>query len=268
MIFPDAGQIAAAFRIGKNLVHEMGIFCLGIARFSLFLNCAMRSDLTIFNFEIDESLKENISRVSLLDMMTFDRSVFEKVINTKVKKKVKIKSKYPVVTLDSVCKEIFAGGDLPKNAWNKELTAEFNVPIYSNGTGKRALYGYTNITRVNEDALSISARGTIGHSTLRRAPFYPIVRLIVAIPNTNIVNLYYLNAISSYFNFSKNGKTTPQLTVPMVKPTKLPLPPLDIQQNIVDEIEKIEKETNQNQEKIDTSKKEIIKLLYEIYTLK
>ncbi len=230
---------------------------------STYIYKAFKND---FNFEIDESLKENISRVSLLDMMAFDRSVFEKVINTKVKKKVKIKSKYPVVTLDSVCKEIFAGGDLPKNAWNKELTAEFNVPIYSNGTGKRALYGYTNITRVNEDALSISARGTIGHSTLRRAPFYPIVRLIVAIPNTNIVNLYYLNAISSYFNFSKNGKTTPQLTVPMVKPTKLPLPPLDIQQNIVDEIEKIEKETNQNQEKIDTSKKEIIKLLNGLYT--
>ena len=46
------------------------------------------------DFEIDETLKENISRINLIDMMTFDRVDFEKVVNTKSKKKVKIESKY------------------------------------------------------------------------------------------------------------------------------------------------------------------------------
>ncbi len=214
---------------------------------STYIYKAFNNDL---NFEIDETLKGNISRANLLDMMTFDRVDFEKIINVKAKKKVKIESKYPIVTLDFVCKEIFAGGDLPKDAWSKDATTKFNVPIYSNGIAEKALYGYTNIARVHENALSISARGTIGYSALRKAPFYPIVRLIVAIPNTNIINLCYLYEISKYLDFSQSGKTTPQLTVPMVKPTKLPLPPLEIQQKIVDEIEEVEKKNIKLEQKI------------------
>ena len=229
---------------------------------STYIYRAFNGDTTS---EIDDSLKDNISRVNLLDMLTFDRVDFEKVINVKAKKKIKIESKYPIVTLDYVCKEIFAGGDLPKDAWCKDATTKFNIPIYSNGIEEKALYGYTNIARVNENALSISARGTIGYSALRRAPFYPIVRLIIAIPNPNIINLRYLYEISKYLNFTKSGKTTPQLTVPMVKPTKLPLPPLDIQQKIVDEIEKIEHKREKLIYKIRKTNDKIHELLNNLY---
>ena len=204
---------------------------------STYIHKAFEND---FDFTIDETIKDNISRANLLDMLTFDRVDFEKDINLSIKKKVKIETKYPLVTLEAVCKSIFAGGDVPKGNWSKTLSEEYYVPIYSNGTDENALYGYTNIEKVKEDAISISARGTIGYSEIRKAPFYPIVRLIVAIPNKNIINLKYLDLISKYLNITKGGKTTPQLTVPMVKPLKLPLPPLDIQQKIVDEIEKVE----------------------------
>ena len=40
-----------------------------------------------FDSSIDETLKNNIIRINLLDMMTFDRADFEKVINVKEKKK-------------------------------------------------------------------------------------------------------------------------------------------------------------------------------------
>ena len=43
-----------------------------------------------FDFVVDEDLKDNISKVSLLDMMTFDRIDFEKNINLHSKKKIKI----------------------------------------------------------------------------------------------------------------------------------------------------------------------------------
>lgn len=42
------------------------------------------------NINLDESLKDNISKVNLLDMMTFDRADFEKTINAKVKKKLQV----------------------------------------------------------------------------------------------------------------------------------------------------------------------------------
>ena len=47
--------------------------------------------LRYLDFSIDETLKNNISKVNLLDMMTFDRVDFEKNINLIYKKKLKLK---------------------------------------------------------------------------------------------------------------------------------------------------------------------------------
>lgn len=52
--------------------------------------------------EIDETLKDNVSKVNLLDMMTFDRVDFEKVINVKAKKKIKIESKWKKTTINNI----------------------------------------------------------------------------------------------------------------------------------------------------------------------
>ena len=209
-----------------------------------------------FETEIDETLKENISRINLIDMMTFDRVDFEKVVNTKSKKKVKIESKYPITTLENVCESIVAGGDAPQ-IYSKEKNDNYSVPIYSNGTDENSLYGYTNVEKVKKDSLSISARGTIGYAKIRKAPFYPIVRLIVATPNLKKIKLKYLESIVKNLDIDKSGATTPQLTVPMIKTLKLPLPPLDIQQKIVDEIEEVEK-TSIDSQKIITNNSEHI----------
>ena len=103
---------------------------------------------------------------------------------------------YPTMRLQAVCEgEIIAGGDVPADNWSKNPTEEYTIPIFSNGTGTGALYGYTNISRINKDSLTIAARGTIGYCELRKAPFYPAIRLIVATPNTSIVNPQYLKEV-------------------------------------------------------------------------
>ena len=74
---------------------------------------------------------------------------------------------------------IGAGGDAPKHKKYKS-DIEYTVPIYSNGTDDKALYGYAKPSEkdVQNDAISIAARGSIGFTALRKAPFLPIVRLI------------------------------------------------------------------------------------------
>ncbi|MCL2738695.1 MAG: N-6 DNA methylase, partial [Bacteroidales bacterium] len=47
-----------------------------------------------FDYPIHESLKDNIFRMRLVNMLAFDRQKFEKIISTAVKKKVKIESKW------------------------------------------------------------------------------------------------------------------------------------------------------------------------------
>ena len=52
---------------------------------------------------IDESLKENISYMNLVDMMDFSRMDFDKFISLNAKKKIKIESRWDLVKISSLC---------------------------------------------------------------------------------------------------------------------------------------------------------------------
>ena len=86
--------------------------------------------------------------------------------------------------------DIFVGGDVPKDALSDSETEEFNIPILSNGIGGKSLYGWTDKAKIEKPSLTISARGTIGWTSFRDKPFFPIVRLIVLTPKIKL-NLKY-----------------------------------------------------------------------------
>ena len=125
-----------------------------------------------------------------------------------------------------------AGGDVPKARFSAEKTVEFNIPIYSNGIEEKAIYGYTDIPKVDEPSITISARGTIGWCALRKEPFYPIVRLIYVTPNNEIL-IDFLKYVIDTIKFKVPKSVIPQLTIPMVSKYKIPVPPLEVQREIV-----------------------------------
>lgn len=67
---------------------------------STYIYRAFRGDTTS---PIADAMMNNVSRHSLIDMMTWDRAEFEKNISLSVKKKIKIESRWEVVKLASVC---------------------------------------------------------------------------------------------------------------------------------------------------------------------
>jgi len=120
---------------------------------------------------------------------------------------------------------IFSGGDKPKNAFSKEETEEFNVPILSNGIGLKSLYGWTNSPKINEPSLTVSARGTIGWTSYRDRPFFPIIRLIVLTPKIGVNTkyaYYYMKTIENNYPVPPAG--IPQLTKPMIENVQFPIP--------------------------------------------
>jgi type I restriction enzyme S subunit len=139
------------------------------------------------------------------------------------------------LSLDKVCIAITAGGDLPKNFAKGQKTSsiEFPYPIYSNGKDENAIYGYTDGYKIVEDAVTISARGTIGWHTVRNGKFTPIVRLITLIANKDIITTKYLNYVLDITEISGTDGGIPQLTVPNVKTLKIPIPPIAEQNRIV-----------------------------------
>lgn len=125
-----------------------------------------------------------------------------------------------------------AGGDVPKENYSQEKTKYCNIPIYSNGIGNNALYGYTDIPKITDPCVTIAARGTIGYCALRKSPFYPIIRLICVIPKEELLAdylKYYLDTIK--FHVPTSG--IPQLTIPMIAKYRIPIPSIIEQKRIV-----------------------------------
>lgn len=212
------------------------------------------------NLEIEENLKENISYIDLLDMLSFDRADFEKDISTSAKKKITIESKWEQVKISQIASDLFAGGDLPKNDYSKIKTDKYQIPIYANSSENKGIYGYTNKSRVDKACVTISARGTIGYTIVRDEPFFPIVRLLVLIPKEDKAIPKYLETVFNKMNFGLFGASIPQLTVPQISDFKIPLPPLDIQKMIVSEIKVLEAKEQKAKEEIEKGKETILNL--------
>lgn len=140
--------------------------------------------------------------------------------------------------LGEIC-DLIAGGDISKDKVSKEKDIKFKFPIYSNGIGDNALYGFTDEPRVMKQCVTISARGTIGYCALRLDPFYPIVRLICAIPKSNIT-AQFLKYFLDTQKISVPTSGISQLTIPMVAKIKIPVPSLQTQQKVVDILDKFD----------------------------
>lgn len=139
------------------------------------------------------------------------------------------------IKIVEVCSKVLAGGDRPSDVIKGEKypTDDRPYPVYSNGKGEEALYGYSSTKRVDDKAVTVSARGTIGYHTVREPGFTPIVRLITLIPNQDKISADYLNAALYASDVLGTQGGIPQLTVPMMKEALIPLLPLEVQEEIV-----------------------------------
>ena len=126
------------------------------------------------------------------------------------------------LTLEKIA-TLIAGGDKPKNFSNLK-TKKFNIPIFSNGIINDGLYGYTDIPKILNESVTVSARGTIGFICLREEPYVPIVRLISIIPQKNIISAKYIYLWLKTINIQGTGSTQQQLTIPEFKKTKILVP--------------------------------------------
>ena len=141
--------------------------------------------------------------------------------------------------LGEIC-AIRAGGDLPESyvKGQKEASDLHPYPIYSNGSEEKALYGYASTYRTEGPAVTVSARGTIGYHTVRYGKFTPIVRLITLKPSIENLDIKFLDYCLGVIDISHSGGSIPQLTVPNLKKMEIPVPPMEVQEAIVEILDK------------------------------
>lgn len=115
-----------------------------------------------------------------------------------------------------------AGGDCPIT-FSKTRTQKCNIPIFSNGTEDRGLYGFTNKANIEGHSITVAARGTIGYCERRLMPFVPIIRLLAITPKEDGAYIY-LHQVIRGMKFRKNGSVQQQLTVPEISFIEIPYP--------------------------------------------
>lgn len=225
-----------------------------------------------YDFAIDEAMQKNVSRHNLVDMLTFDRVEFEKNISTSVKKKVKIESKWELVRIGQIADTQYGFTD---KATDKGEIRYLRITDL-NDDGSINLLNEAKFINPNEEIKSqfllknndivIARSGSVGKSAIYKSDIYGnmifasyLIRLTI---NKSKILPEYL------FNFTKTqmywdqveinsvAVTQPNLNAEKIKEFQIPLPPLDIQQKIVAEIEVLEAKEKKAKEEVEKLKVE------------
>ncbi|MDF7821167.1 restriction endonuclease subunit S [Runella sp. MFBS21] len=160
--------------------------------------------------------------------------------------------------------EIIAGGDKPKN-FSEKKTAFNTVPVFANAEGNNGLQGYTDLPRIIEPAVTISARGSkVGFAALRKEPFFPIVRLLTLIPQKDKLDVDYL-----FYNLKLNrqngtGSGQPQITIPEISEKIISVPPLIVQQKVASVLSTLDAKIELNN-RINAELEAMAKTLYDYW---
>lgn len=154
--------------------------------------------------------------------------------------------------------DLSAGGDKP-DCFSEEKTDLCSIPIYSNGIENYGLYGFTDKPKITKEAVTVSARGTIGYPCLRLEPYFPIIRLVSVIPKEEITDAVYLYFFLKNANIVSSGTTQQQLTVPEFSETKVIVPTLVSVMKFSTEVRKIITQIRRNE--LEVSKLQNLKQL-------
>lgn len=218
-----------------------------------------------YDFPIDEAMQNNVSRHNLVDMLTFDRVDFEKNISTSVKKKVKIESRWELKKLGEVS-VIHYGTRIVKKTEQGTI-----YPVYGGGgeTFKSDNYNREDVFIISRFGMSPKCVRYISGKFFLNDSGLTINTAISSILNQNYLNQYlFLNQEMVYL--CGQGVAQKNLEIETFNSLKIPLPPLDIQEKIVAEIEVLEVKEQKAKEEVEKLKIEASNLFIfsgEIVTL-
>lgn len=248
---------------GKNIEDCTQLFDANVfdnpTKASTYIYQAFNGDYTT---PIDATLQNNVSRHNLIDMMTWDRVDFEKNISLTVKKKISVESKWEVVKINDIC-EIGRGRVINK----KEIEENFGeYPVYSSQTSDEGIFGYLNTYDFDGEYLTWTTDGIYAGSVFYRNGKFNCTNVCGTLKSkSDKVNMKFLSiSLPFYTQVHVVRVANPKLMNNVMAAIQIPLPPLNIQQQIVTEIEALETQENKAKEEVESLKGEIVELVKKI----
>lgn len=248
---------------------------------STYVYLAFKGDYTS---PIAEGMQSHINRISLADMLTFDRPIFEKGINLNSKKKVSFDSRYTLKQIDKLAS--FQSG-----LWKGEKGALQLTKVLRNTNFKlnNGFLDYGDVAEIEVEKAQLATRtlqyGDIILEKSGGSDTQAIGRVVlfdktdnetysysnfcsrIRVLDTSEVDPLYLWIV--LHNFYCKGGTIPLqngirlLNIDMngYSKIKIPVPSIDVQKQIVEEIGKVDKSVSDSMLRIDKCESDIESLL-------
>lgn len=243
------------------------------------LNHLIRQNLLGNLSGIPEPLTTFASLLPLTQMLDFEHTEFNKVLRTSMQKKVEVVSKYPLVRLGNIA-DVSSGNSAPQD---ERLYLDGKYPFFrTSDVGKVHLS--KNLTEVSDylnekgiEKLKEFPKGTIlmpksgastylNHRVIMGCDGYVASHLATIIANNNEILTEFLYEILTLID-ARNIKANsdyPSLNKNDIDNIKVPLPPLDIQQKIIEECQKIDEEYENSRMKIEEYRAKIAKIFNDL----
>jgi len=218
-----------------------------------------------YTSEIAESMRSHVSRLALIDMIAFDRGVFDKVISTTAKKKVTFQSRWQLKTIESIAESIETGsrpiGGVKNNQRgilslggehidNASGRLNLSTPKYVDekffDKATSGIIKDNDILLCKDGALTgkiALVRDELHHQKAMVNEHVFIIRSKSIITQKYLFHTLYSNIGQSILKDNVTGSAQGGLSANNLKSIRLPFPPQDIQEKIVSEIDAIEHDT-------------------------
>jgi len=229
---------------------------------------------------IPEVFESYVSLVSLVDLLDFTRKDFDKHISLSVKKNISINSKWEMVKLENVMKIVRGASPRPIDryltneetgvAWIKIGDVSKGSKYITQTAEKITLEGAENSRAVKEGDFVLSNSMSFGRPYILKISGCIHDGWLLLSNFSEQINKDYLYEVLSYedtqlqFTESAAGGVVQNLNTERVKTTKIPLPPLEIQTEIVQACETIDVEVAAAKTIIEIAKQDMIDKINDI----
>ena len=121
---------------------------------------------------------------------------------------------------------------MKKELFNEENSEEFKYPLFANALEEDGLLGYYKEYKYEPNSITVTARGNVGHATVRNEKFNAVGRLIILTSKNDLDMNFFSEYINSNVKVHIESTGVPQLTAPSLKINKLHYPSLNEQTKI------------------------------------
>ncbi len=218
-----------------------------------------------FNSEdigIPDNLKSFVIKSSLVNLIDFSRPDFNKGIATSPKRIIEVDSIWDSKKIGDIETLVVKKGT---SITQKDVT-EGNVPVVAGGISYAY---YHNVFNRGKNTITISASGAnAGYVNFWKEPIFASDCTTIYSTDDNF-NFYLFNLLkgiqTEIFSLAR-GAAQPHVYPDDIKEIKIPLPPPEVQKQIIDACKAIDKEAEKAEKAIDKEKTKIENIYSDIYS--